>query len=76
MKTLRATNRNFGDMIPNTLNVNKRWQADAQLRTATFYYWVGKLTVSHATRLEDPKIRFLYYYEPLTKRAIGWTEVR
>ena len=76
MKALRNSNGNFGGMIPNSLTVDKKWQPGFELRTARFYYWLGKLTVSHATSVNDPKVRQTYYFEPLNKQAIGWTQVR
>lgn len=76
MQSLRGGNGNLGAIVPNSLSVDRNWSPDYELRSSPFNYWLGRVTVYHATWKLDPKVRFTTYYEPFTKQWIGWTQVR
>ena len=76
MTALRNTNGNFGAVTPNSFTVNKNWDQNYQLRSSGFKYWLGWLTVYHATWMGDPKVRYTTYWEPFTKQWIGWYRVQ
>ena len=69
-------NGNFGDMTANSLAINKNWQPDFQLHSAQFKYWLGWLTVYHATLNADPKVRWTIYWEPFNQQWIGWSQAK